>query len=95
VSGKVVDEESLDRLCDNLHPTEPGKKLTPRTNHDRRVCYDYTWSRPKSFSIIEAFAMEGEPQRQRQAFDEAIAETVAEDIEPDMQARARRGGTVT
>lgn len=91
LEGKVVDKATFDRLCDNLHPTGKGK-LTPRTNGQRRVCYDFTFSGPKSFSVIEAFAPEEERMRIRQAFDESIDETVDEDIEPDMQARERRGG---
>jgi conjugative relaxase-like TrwC/TraI family protein len=91
IAGKVVDKKSFDRLCDNLHPTGPGK-LTPRTNDKRRVCYDFTFSGPKSYGVIEAFADEAERERLRQIFTESIDETVAEDIEPDMQARERRGG---
>lgn len=91
IAGKLVDKESFERLCDNLHPTGPGK-LTPRTNDQRRVCYDFTFSGPKSFSIVEAFATEGERERLRQAFDDAISETISLDMEPDMQARERRAG---
>ena len=87
----MVDKETFDRLCDNLHPTE-DEPLTPRTNETRRVCKDLTFSGPKSFSIIEAFASEDERRRLRQAFDEAINETVDQDIEPDMQTRVRTGG---
>jgi conjugative relaxase-like TrwC/TraI family protein len=92
IAGKAVDQESFERLCDNKHPTKAGAKLTPRTNDHRRVCYDLTWSGPKSFSIVEAFAREGERELLRQAFDEAVEETIAHDIEPDMQARERRSG---
>ena len=91
LNGKVVDKETFDRLCDNLHPTE-DEPLTPRTNESRRVCKDLTFSGPKSFSIIEAFASTEERKLLRQAFDDAITETVDEDIEPDMQARVRKDG---
>lgn len=90
LAGKVVDQESFERLCDNLRPD--GTPLTPRTNDFRRVCKDFTFSGPKSFSIIEAFASEAERRELRRVFDEAINETVAEDIEPDMQSRERAGG---
>jgi conjugative relaxase-like TrwC/TraI family protein len=91
LAGKVVDKATFDRLCDNRHPTE-NKPLTPRTNDYRRVCYDFTVSGPKSFSVIEAFASEEERQRLRHAFDESVEETVAEDMEPDMQCRERANG---
>ena len=66
--------------------------LTPRTNESRRVCKDLTFSGPKSFSIVEAFASDEERKLLRQAFDDAITETVDQDIEPDMQTRVRIGG---
>jgi conjugative relaxase-like TrwC/TraI family protein len=91
LAGKPVDKATFDLLCDNRHPAT-GKKLTPRTNDFRRVCYDLTFSGPKSWSVVEAFAGDDLRQKMRQAFDEAVAETVAEDIEPDMKARERAGG---
>jgi conjugative relaxase-like TrwC/TraI family protein len=91
LAGKPVDEATFHRLCDNRHPTL-DKPLTPRTNDHRRVCYDFTISGPKSFSIIEAFARPEERGRLRQAFDDAVAEMVAEDMEPDMQTRERAKG---
>lgn len=90
LAGKIIDKETFDRLCDNLRPD--GTPLTQRTNDYRRVCKDFTFSGPKSFSIIEAFASEDERKALRQAFDESVTETVAEDIEPDMQCREREGG---
>jgi conjugative relaxase-like TrwC/TraI family protein len=91
LNGRTVDKETFDRLCDNLHPTN-DETLTPRTNESRRVCKDLTFSGPKSFSIIEAFASDDERRRLRQAFDDAIKETVDQDIEPDMQTRVRKDG---
>jgi len=89
--GKTVDRETFERLCDNRHPFE-DTPLTPRTNAFRRVCKDLTFSGPKSFAILEAFAGDAERRRLRQAFDESAAETVSLDIEPDMQSRVRKGG---
>jgi hypothetical protein len=91
LAGKAVEKAAFERLCDNLHPTK-DKPLTPRTNDFRRVCKDVTFSGPKSFSIVEAFAGAEERKRLRRAFDDAIAETVAQDIEPDMQCRERAKG---
>ena len=56
----------------------------------RRVCKDMTFSGPKSSSIIEAFASDAERRELRRMFDEAINETLANDIEPDMQLTFRR-----
>ena len=89
--GKTVDERTFHRLCDNLHPTQ-NHSLTPRTNDHRRICYDFTISGPKSFSVIEAFAAPEERMHLRQAFDEAANEMVTQDLEPDMQTRERKNG---
>ena len=61
LSGQV-DKASFERLCDNLHPVT-GEQLTLSTKDNRRVGYDFTFSAPKSFSIVEAMA--DEPVRQR------------------------------
>src|ERR1700683_3407324 len=47
----VVDKQSFDRLCDNLDPRN-GQKLTARTRSDRTVGYDFTFSVPKSVSLL-------------------------------------------
>jgi conjugative relaxase-like TrwC/TraI family protein len=49
----VVDRESFDRLCDNLKPKD-GSKLTARIRSDRTVGYDFTFSVPKSVSVLYA-----------------------------------------
>jgi conjugative relaxase-like TrwC/TraI family protein len=91
LTGKTVDKVTFDRLCDNRHPTE-NRPLTPRTNDYRKVCYDFTVSGPKSFSIVEAFANDDEREQLRHVFDDAVTETIALDMEPDMQCRERRNG---
>src|SRR5271170_7030888 len=47
----VVDKESFEMLCDNLDPRN-GRQLTARTRTDRTVGYDFTFSVPKSVSLI-------------------------------------------
>lgn len=86
----TVDKQCFDRLCDNLHPLT-GKALTPRTNDERRVGYDFVFSGPKSFSDLEAFASEDERRLLLEAFDDAVEETMGE-AEADMRTRVRRGG---
>src|ERR1700731_1836396 len=51
LAGKVVDQETFERLCDNRMPFEDK----PRTNDFRRVLKDLRFSGPKSFPIVEAF----------------------------------------
>jgi conjugative relaxase-like TrwC/TraI family protein len=96
----TVDKASFDRLCDNYDPrprkdkagNEYFEPLTLRTNAERRVGDDFTFSGPKSFSVVEGLASEDIRRAMRQAFDEAVEETLVEDIEPDMQARVRKDG---
>lgn len=83
----TVDKLSFDRLCDNLHPTS-GKQLTARTRSDRTVGYDFTFSVPKSVSLL--YALTGDRQL-LDAFRDAVDETMR-DIEVEMKARVRKGG---
>jgi conjugative relaxase-like TrwC/TraI family protein len=80
----TVDKFSFDRLCDNLDP-RTGKPLTVRTRTERRVGYDFTFSVPKSVSLL--YAMSGD-QDILEAFRSAVAETMRE-IEAEMKTRVR------
>ena len=47
-----VTQTPYERLCDNMHPLT-GEKLTVRQRQvDRRVCYDFVVSAPKSVSVM-------------------------------------------
>src|SRR5438094_2638953 len=83
----TVDKHSFDRLCDNLDPRD-GRQLTVRTRSDRTVGYDFTFSVPKSVSLL--YAMSGD-QGIMDAFRGAVAETMRE-IEAEMKTRVRMGG---
>src|ERR1035438_9629995 len=83
----VVDKFSFERLCDNLDP-RTGKPLTVRTRTERTVGYDFTFSVPKSVSLL--YAMNGD-QEILEAFRGAVAETMRE-IEVEMKTRVRTGG---
>jgi conjugative relaxase-like TrwC/TraI family protein len=83
----VVDKDSFERLCDNLDP-RTGKQLTARTREDRTVGYDFTFSVPKSVSLVYALSGDGQIMG---AFREAVDETMR-DIEAEMQTRVRKGG---
>ncbi|WP_425400190.1 MobF family relaxase [Aeoliella sp.] len=82
----MVDQFSFERLCDNLHP-QTGKPLTVRTRSERTVGYDFTFSVPKSVSLL--YAMSGD-QDILEAFRGAVDETMRE-MEAEMMTRVRRG----
>src|SRR5580704_1139072 len=83
----TVDKFSFDRLCDNLHP-QTGEPLTVRTRTERRVGYDFTFSVPKSVSLL--YALSGD-EGILDAFRGAVDETMRE-IEAEMKTRVRAGG---
>src|ERR1700732_4771940 len=83
----TVDKFSFERLCDNLDP-RTGQPLTVRTPTERRVGYDFTFSVPKSVSLL--YAMSGD-QDILGAFRAAVDETMRE-IEGEMKTRVRMGG---
>src|SRR3984893_12293239 len=83
----TVDKFSFEQLCDNLDPTT-GKQLTVRTRSERRVGYDFTFSVPKSVSVV--YAMSGD-QGIMEAFRGAVDETMRE-IEAEIKTRVRRDG---
>src|SRR6516162_2925838 len=83
----TVDKFSFERLCDNLHP-RTGEPLTVRTRAERRVGYDFTFSVPKSLSLL--YALSGD-QDIMEAFRSAVDETMRE-IEAEMKCRIRKGG---
>src|SRR3977135_3352938 len=82
----TVDKLSFERLCDNLDP-RTGKSLTVRTRTERTVGYDFTFSVPKSVSLL--YAMSGD-QGIMDAFRGAVDETMRE-IEAEMKTRVRKG----
>jgi conjugative relaxase-like TrwC/TraI family protein len=83
----VVDKQSFDRLCDNLDPRD-GNQLTMRTRSDRTVGYDFTFSVPKSVSLLYGMT---DDRQIMDAFRGAVDETM-KDIETEMQTRVRKGG---
>ena len=83
----TVDKSSFERLCDNLDPAT-GEPLTVRTRSERRVGYDFTFSVPKSVSLLYAMS---EDQDILGAFRGAVAETMRE-LEAEMKTRVRRNG---
>src|SRR5271155_5035692 len=86
----TVDKLSFERMCDNLHP-QTGEPLTVRTRSERRVGYDFTFSVPKSVSLL--YAMSGD-QGIMDAFRGAVDETMRE-IESEIKTRVRKKGQDT
>src|SRR5207248_2849486 len=86
----IVDQPSFDRLCDNLDPAT-GRPLTVRTLSDRTVGYDFTFSVPKSVSLL--YALSGDRDI-LDAFRSAVDETMR-DVEAEMKTRVRKGGKDT
>ena len=77
----VVDQLAFDRLCDNLDPRD-GKQLTARMRSDRTVGYDFTFSVPKSVSLLYAMSCD---QQILDAFRGAVDETI-QDMEIEREA---------
>ncbi len=96
LSGKVRADEFL-RLCDNQHPAT-GETLTQRLNTtrvedsrstaNRRIFYDFTFSPPKSVSVV---ALAGEDGRILEAHERAVRSAVRE-FEAFVSTRVRVGG---
>ncbi len=82
-----VTPEQFKRLLSGLHPTT-GKKLVQRVRKDRRPGLDLTFSVPKSVSL--AWAVNGDKEIQR-VLNEAVHETMQNDVEPLMCRRVRNG----
>src|SRR5208282_3810767 len=80
----MVDKFSFERLCDNLHP-QTGEPLTVRTRTERTVGYDFTFSVPKSVSLL--YALSGDEDI-LDAFRSAVDETMRE-MEVEMKTRVR------
>ena len=86
LSGQV-DQESYFALCDNLDP-KTGESLTPRQKANRRAGYDFTFSAPKSVSVM--YELSGD-ERILAAFRDTVKETMDE-AEAEMKTRVRKNG---
>jgi conjugative relaxase-like TrwC/TraI family protein len=86
LEGRVSGRE-FNRLCDNVHPRSKDP-LTARTKDERTVGYDFTFSVPKSVSLLYAMT---EDKSVLDAFREAVHETMR-DAEAEMKVRVRKKG---
>ena len=86
--AEPVTQAAFERLCDNLHPVT-GEKLTVRHRQaDRRVCYDFVISAPKSVSIMAHTIGD---ERIITAHAEAAVAAMLQ-MEKTAATRVRRGG---
>jgi conjugative relaxase-like TrwC/TraI family protein len=83
----AVSQEAYFALCDNRNPSN-GERMSPRNKDDRRVGFDFTFSAPKSVSVL--YELSGD-ERILKAFRDSVSETM-KDIEREMKTRVRKGG---
>lgn len=82
-----VQRDEFIALCKNINP-QTNQKLTARNVENRTVCYDFTFSVPKSVSILYSQTKDKDILY---AMNEAIEKTMA-DIEKDAETRVRING---
>jgi len=87
LSGQV-DAAGYFALCDNRDPNT-GEQLTPRNKKNRRVGFDFTFSAPKSVSVLYELTGDG---RIFDAFRQSTKETM-EEVEREMKTRVRVNGS--
>ena len=86
----TVGKQAFEQLCDNINP-QTGQPLTVRTRGERTVGYDFTFSVPKSVSLLYGLT---EDKKMLDAFRDAVSETMRE-VETEMKTRVRRRGQDT
>ena len=87
LAGKEVTPDTFAALIENRHP-ETGEQLTMRTRQNRRCGYDFTFSVPKSASVLYAHTKD---ERILSAFRDSVNETMKE-AEQEAEVRVRKGG---
>ena len=83
----LVERSDFMSLSKNIHP-QTGKQLTQRNVENRTVAYDFTFSVPKSVSIVYS---QTEDREIIDAMHKAIDETLL-DLEKDAETRVRING---
>ena len=87
LSGEVQDKDYF-ALIDNKHP-ETGEQLSPRNKENRRSGFDFTFSVPKSVSVLYELSHD---DRILEALRASVHETMQE-LEAEMKTRVRRNGS--
>lgn len=81
-----VKKEDFDKLAHNINPATE-RQLNPRHTDTRKVGYDFTFSAPKSASILYAVKND---ERIRAAFESSVSATMRE-LEKDMMTQKGQG----
>jgi conjugative relaxase-like TrwC/TraI family protein len=82
-----VKKSTFELLCKNLDPNT-GEPLTPRTNDQRRCGYDFSFSVPKSVTVLFGLT---EDKSILEAFQQSVNETMKE-LEQLAETRVRVDG---
>lgn len=85
-----IQKQQFDRLCAGSHPLT-GDQLTSRIVSDRREAYDFTFSVPKSVSLLSAVSNEEVASLIQDQINESMKYTMAE-VEKNIQCRVRDQG---
>lgn len=86
IAGPVT-RQQFAALIDNQHPLS-GEQLTPRMKANRVPGFDFTFTAPKSVSVL--YALTGD-ERIAEAFRSSVIESMAE-VEQEIKTRVRIGG---
>jgi conjugative relaxase-like TrwC/TraI family protein len=85
-----INKEQFDLLCAGNHPLT-GEQLSSRIVADRREAYDFTFSVPKSVSILSAVASPEVASLIQDQIKESMKFTMSE-VEKNIQTRVRESG---
>jgi len=86
LSGEIK-EKDFEAICHNINP-ETKEQLTARNAKDRTVGYDFTFSVPKSISLVYALTKD---KNILEAFESSVQKTMLE-IEKHAETRVRGKG---
>jgi conjugative relaxase-like TrwC/TraI family protein len=85
-----IQKEHFDRLCAGHHPLT-GEQLSTRIVADRREAFDFTFSVPKSVSVLSAVSSPEVASLIQDQITESVKFTMAE-VEKNIQTRIRESG---
>ena len=85
--SRAVTQKEFEAVLAGMHP-HTGKKLSQRMRMDRRPGIDFTWSIPKSVSLLYAIS---EDERVITLLRETVTEVMESEVEPLVHRRVRDG----
>lgn len=91
--GEKVSQKDFSSLAHNKHP-KTGEKLTARNVSERRTSIEYTFSAPKSVSLMMALSKKEKGREILNAHRRAVKKAMVH-IEADMQTQTRINGRKT